>query len=475
MTSHFRHQAAVLSSLLPRQGEDADLWSVRRRLRDYAKVGRQLFLQRIIIYSFAITLAGAYYDWGVATLFYCLVGLVEVFDGRVFLSILRTRRWSSQSNKTAMLQIYAGTVLSALAIAGFSISLAILQGPWDGHFLAHFILFSAAVFACINNRHFLGVLAVRLAIYTAAILFIPLRDIWLVRPPLSSDIWLHFFTVLFVLGFIFECARSFLVGYSQYLVGRKALEDEHERTKAAYLAKSRFLSTVSHELRTPLTSIKGSLEIVNSGMLGEPPEKFKRPLDVAVRNSRRLADLVDDLLLLQKGEAGEIDYNFDIQDFGAAVCETIEAFRPYAERKGISLISDVRAGVNWARFDSKRIDQVIVNILSNAVKFSNESGAVTISMMTKGPFVRLSIKDDGIGIPEEAREKVFEEFQQINSSSTRAHEGTGLGMTISKQIMKAHQGSIDFESKLGSGTVFSIELYEEEEPLSHAEPDSRVA
>ncbi|MHA6327070.1 sensor histidine kinase [Roseivivax sp. CAU 1753] len=455
--------------------DSADLWSVRRRLREYAKIGRQLFLQRVIIYSMAITLAGAYYNWRVAIIFYFVVALVELYDSRVFLSILSTRTWSLMHVRGAMIRIYIGTILSSLAISGFSISLAVLQGPLDGHFLSHFLLFSAAVFACINNRHFVGVLVARLILYGLTILFIPIRDIFLIKPPVSSEIWLHFFTVIFVLGFIFECGRSFIVGYNQYLVSRQELEVEHERTKAAYVAKSRFLSTVSHELRTPLTSIKGSLDIINSGILGEPSEKLKKPLDVAARNSHRLADLVDDLLLLQKGEAGEIEYIFEVHDFGAAALEAVERFRPFAERQGISLVSSVQIGERWARFDTKRVDQVITNMLSNAVKFSKIEGVVTVSMSSDGQNVRLSIKDEGHGIPEEAREKVFEEFQQIDSSSTRAHEGTGLGLTISRQIMQAHNGLIDFKSQMGVGTIFFIELREEDEPITMVTADERVA
>ena len=444
------------------------LWADRRRLRDYAKVGRMLLLQRIVIYSAAIFLAGAYYDWWVALVFYALTLAAEIYDGATFRKILVTRQWDEDAVRRSMRGIYVGTTISAAVISAFTISVAVQQGPETGHFMPLFMLFSAAVFAAINNHHFLRVLALRLTIYVATILYIPIRDLWIVQPPLSSELWLHFFTVLFVLGFIVECSRSFLVGYSNYLRNLHKLEREHERTKAAYDAKTQFLSTVSHELRTPLTSIKGSLEIISSGVLGNPPEKMAKPLDIATRNARRLADLVNDLLLLQKAEAGKIDYYFEIADVGDLVQEVIERFRPFADRRNISITADPEAEGHWARFDKVRLDQVITNLLSNATKFSYDDGEVRVLLSHHEGNVRISVADDGIGIAETSRPKIFQEFSQVDSTNARKFEGTGLGLNISKRIVEAHGGEIGFTSKLGVGSTFFIDLPEEDAPAQDA-------
>lgn len=454
-------------------GDRASLWANRRRLRGYAKTGRNLLLQRVGIYSAAIFLAGAYYDWRIALASYALVWAAEAFDGAAFRKILRTRQWDAATVRRSMRDIYVGTVFSSAVISFFCVSVAIQQGTKTGHFMPLFMLFSAAIFAAINNRHFLPVLALRIAIYVATILFIPIRDLWIEAPPLSSELWLHFFTVIFVLGFIVDCSRSFVTGYSDYLRNRRALEEEHERTKAAYHAKTQFLSTVSHELRTPLTSIRGSLEIINSGVLGEAPEKMRKPLDIAMRNSRRLADLVGDLLLLQKAEAGKIDFFFGIQDVGKLVNEAVERIRPYAERKNATIISDVAAGEFWARFDWNRLDQVITNLLSNASKFSDENAEVRVSLRRHNEYVRVSVADQGIGIAESERDLVFEEFRQLDSSNTRKFEGTGLGLNICKRIIEAHEGNIDFTSTLGVGTTFFVDLHEEDEPMQ--DTDSKAA
>lgn len=441
------------------------LWASRRRLSDYAKVGRNLLLQRIEIYSAAIFLAGAYYNWKLALLFYALVWAGEAYDVATFRNILSTRQWNRGTVRRFMREIYAGTAISSTVIALFCVSVSGLQGPDNGHFMPLFMLFSASVFAAINNHHFLPVLVFRLAIYVAAILFIPIRDLVIVQPPLSSELWLHFFTVIFVLMFVVECSRSFLVGYSTYLRGRRELEEEHERTKAAYQAKTQFLSTVSHELRTPLTSIKGSLEIISSGVLGQPPEKMSKQLDIATRNTRRLAELVNDLLLLQKAEAGKIEFSFEICDLGELVNEAVERFRPFADRKNISIALDAPVGEYWARFDRMRLDQVITNLLSNAAKFSDEHAEVRVTLKRQGDMLRVAVSDDGIGISDGARSKLFEEFSQVDSSNTRKFEGTGLGLNISKRIIEAHQGQIDFSSKLGVGSTFFIDLHEEDAPI----------
>jgi len=440
------------------------LWADRRRLRDYAKVGRMLLLQRIVIYSAAIFLAGVYYDWWIALITYAFTLAAEIYDGATFRRILVTRQWTDNAVRRSMRDIYVGTVISAVVISAFTISVAVQQGPETGHFMPLFMLFSAAVFAAINNHHFLPVLALRLTIYVAAILFIPIRDLWIVRPPLTSELWLHFFTVLFVLGFIVECSRSFLVGYSNYLRNLHNLEREHERTKAAYKTKTQFLSTVSHELRTPLTSIKGSLEIISSGILGDPPEKMAKPLDIATRNARRLADLVNDLLLLQKAEAGKIDYFFENADVGDLVQEVVERFRPFADRRNISITTDPEATGHFARFDKVRLDQVITNLLSNATKFSYDDGEVRVMLSRHDGNVRISVADDGIGISDASRPKIFQEFSQVDSTNARQFEGTGLGLNISKRIVEAHGGVIDFTSKPGVGSTFFIDLPEEDAP-----------
>ena len=437
-----------------------DIVSLKRRLRDYAVVGRQLFLQRIIIYSAAILLAGYYYDASTALAFYAMVWLGEAFDGHVFNRILRwrDRDWSKARHYVRM--IYIGTFFSATVIAFFSISLAAQQGQ-TMHFWALFMLFSASIFACINNHQFLSVLVLRLSIYVLALLFIPIRDLVVAQPPLSSPLWLQFFTVLFVLSFIIECSRSFLVGYVKNLRYINALVAEHEKTKTAYNAKQEFLATVSHELRTPLTAIKGSLQVISSGALGPVPPKMQHLFNMANSNSESLANLVNDLLDLQRAESGRLDLHLEPIELGAMSIATVERTRPYADEFNVELKIEPPRREFWVNADRKRLEQVLVNMLSNAAKFSDPGGQVEISLAAHDGQVTLAVKDHGIGISEASFDKVFEQFSQVNSTDIRRHGGTGLGMNISRHIMQAHGGEIDFESVEGVGSTFYITMRED--------------
>jgi signal transduction histidine kinase len=439
-------------------GPELNLKSTRRRIRDYAIVGLKLFVQRIVIYTAAILLAGAYYDWVMAAIFYVLVLIGEAYDFSLFRNILSRRSWTRADVRSAMFKIYIGTIFSSIAISLFAIAFALQQNPETGHFMPMFMLVSASIFATMNNHHFPPVLATRLAIYVSAILFIPIHALFITSAPLNSDVWLHFFTVIFVLGFLVELAREFIAKYNHSLKIRLDLEREHQQTKAAYIAKTEFLGTVSHELRTPLTSIKGGLELINSGALGELPEKMSRPLEIAVNNTRKLATLVDDLLLLQSAESGKLSFKFESNDIDELVAQTVERFMPYAESAKVAIRVESQQDGSLVKCDAKRIEQVITNLLSNAAKFSHEQGDITISIEKMGESFRVSVADNGIGIPDGSETNIFEAFGQLDSSDTRKFQGTGLGLNISKRIVEAHGGQIGYTSILGQGSTFFFDL-----------------
>jgi signal transduction histidine kinase len=411
-----------------------------------------------VIYTAAILLAGAYYDWVTAAFFYVLVLIGEAYDFFVFRNILGRRTWMQADISRSMVKIYVGTIFSSTAISLFAISFASQQSPETGHFMPMFMLVSASIFATMNNHHFLPVLATRLTIYVSAILFVPIYDLWITSATLQSEVWLHFFTVIFVLGFLLELAREFISSYNHRLKVRLDLEREHQKTKAAYIAKTEFLATVSHELRTPLTSIKGGLEMINSGALGELPEKMSRPLEIAVKNTRKLASLVDDLLLLQSAESGKLSFKFESVDIDELVAQTVERFMPFAESAKVGITVESKQDGSLVKCDANRIEQVITNLLSNAAKFSNEQGDITISIEKMGDSVRVSVADNGIGIPDGSDAKIFEEFGQLDSSDTRKFQGTGLGLNISKRIVEAHGGQIGYTSILGEGSTFFFDL-----------------
>ena len=211
---------------------------------------------------------------------------------------------------------------------------------------------------------------------------------------------------------------------------------------------------------------KGALDVLNSGALGPVPDRMKGPLDVAGRNSHRLATLVSDLLLLQRAESGKIEINPEAADLGAMLRDIVDRFGPFAESMKAEIYLDLPSEPLWSRIDPSRFDQVISNLLSNAAKFSKEgAGHVRVSLKASGDKARIAISDNGEGIPEEFHDKVFQEFQQAAQYETRRHEGSGLGLSIAKRIVDAHGGRIWFTAEPGRGTTFTIELDRAQEPL----------
>lgn len=222
--------------------------------------------------------------------------------------------------------------------------------------------------------------------------------------------------------------------------------------------KSEFISTVSHELRTPLTSIKGALGIINSEVLGELPPKLKNLTQLAHKNTERLILLVNDLLDVEKIQAGKIDLNLSKVNLTAVVKESIAMNQTYA--------SQLKVGIELAEFvedyfvkgDSNRLLQVMANLISNAAKYSPANDVIKINLTLCDNLVRVSVSDNGDGIPPEYRSKIFQKFSQIDASDRRQKGGTGLGLNITKAIVEYHGGTIDFISEVNKGATFFFKL-----------------
>jgi signal transduction histidine kinase len=238
---------------------------------------------------------------------------------------------------------------------------------------------------------------------------------------------------------------------------------------SALQIKSQFVSVVSHELRTPLTSIKGSLDLLNSGAMGPVPDNMAPLVELAAKNSLRLSNLINDILDFQKIEAGEMSYRFDQVDVRALVNEAIGSNAGYADSLGITIVADMPApdGAHVLGDDS-RLMQVMSNMISNALKFSPAGGKVIVGYENTGDAVRIFVEDHGEGIAPNSKKKVFDRFSQLDSSDQRKVGGTGLGMNISKQIVDQHNGTIDYVSEPGKGTIFfvTLDLYD---PISDSD------
>ena len=237
--------------------------------------------------------------------------------------------------------------------------------------------------------------------------------------------------------------------------------------------KSEFISIVSHELRTPLTSIKNSLDILMSGRCGEITPSADKFLSMAMRNVQRLSGIINDLLDLSKIEAGKMDFNFVPLNINTVIDYVKSALSEVAKSKGLNLITEETDNLPEITADSQRLEQVLTNLVSNAIKFTPENKTIKISSsivnskdikineyfkdsikLTDGDYVEVCVEDEGIGIAEKDLLHAFDKFAQIENSLSRKAGGTGLGLPIAKQLLEAHNGAIWCDSELNKGSKF---------------------
>ena len=222
--------------------------------------------------------------------------------------------------------------------------------------------------------------------------------------------------------------------------------------------KDEFVSTVSHELRTPLTSIHGALGLVLSGALDELPEKVNELLETADRNTERLMHLINDILDMQKIEAGKLEYSFSQINLLDTIEKSLTDNLSYAKQYHVNIQLGDKVDDVIVKVDPLRLAQIMSNLLSNAAKFSNKNSTIFIHTNINNKLAKISVVDTGEGIPEEYFDKIFSKFSQYDASATKEKGGTGLGLAISKQMIEAMGGSIDFTSTIGKGTSFNIYL-----------------
>ena len=234
--------------------------------------------------------------------------------------------------------------------------------------------------------------------------------------------------------------------------------DVTERKRIELMQKE-FISTVSHELRTPLTSISGSLGLILGGVTGELSDKTRALITIANNNSERLIHLINDILDIEKISAGKMHFDFAVVDLLPLIKKSLEENKGYGEKLDVSftLVTGTQTEVN-VRVDEKRLLQVMSNLLSNAAKYSPSGGQVEIKVETINDNARISVHDNGKGIPEAFKPKIFNKFSQADSSDTRKKGGTGLGLNITQAIVLQLKGSINFDSDTEQGTTFYVDL-----------------
>ena len=233
----------------------------------------------------------------------------------------------------------------------------------------------------------------------------------------------------------------------------RALTAEHERLDGM---KQEFVSAVSHELRTPLTAIRGSLELLADGDVGELPPGARPVVEMASRGSQRLSRLVDDIIDLERLESGTFGFDPTSLDLLPLLHEATGSLAPLAREAGVEV--SVAAVCAQVHCDGDRIAQAMVNLVGNALKFTPPGGRVDVTSVIRGREVRVSVADTGRGIPAAELSAVFERFHQVEPDDARQHAGTGLGLSITRRIVEANGGRIWVESECGTGSTFHFTL-----------------
>jgi signal transduction histidine kinase len=214
---------------------------------------------------------------------------------------------------------------------------------------------------------------------------------------------------------------------------------------------------MSHELRTPLNAIIGFSEVLHERMFGEINDKQAEYLADILESGRHLLSLINDVLDLSKIEAGRMDLDPTEFSLPAAIDNTLTLVRERAHRRAIALERTIDEGVDKVHADERKVKQVILNLLSNALKFTPEGGRIAVSAHARDGWAEISVTDTGVGIAPEDQEAVFEEFRQVGTADKKA-EGTGLGLTLCRKFIELHGGKIWVKSEPGLGSTFTFTI-----------------
>ena len=276
----------------------------------------------------------------------------------------------------------------------------------------------------------------------------------IITPPFWATSWAYAFYFLLILGVLYSIRRYELNRAklaNQVKLDEVKLKEREETDRM----KSRFFANISHEFRTPLTLIKGPAERISRNSSGEETEK---QTDVIKRNADRLLGLINQLLDLSKLEAGKLELKASKQNIVSFVKGITMSFESVAEGKDIALKVIPDKEQIELYFDKEKMTKIMTNLLSNAFKFTPDGGQITVSLNEYDNIIRVKVRDTGIGISNEELPKLFDRFYQVDSSQTREHEGTGIGLALTKELVELHHGTISVDSKLNEGTKFTIEL-----------------
>lgn len=237
------------------------------------------------------------------------------------------------------------------------------------------------------------------------------------------------------------------------------LNDALQRLSELSQMKANFVANISHELRTPLTHVKGYLELLVTESLGKISDEQRHALQVSQRAGTRLESLIEDLIMFSLASRGEMSMKLDKVDIRRIVSLAANSAMNKAEERGVKVFADAAESIPSVQADSEKIGWVLNQLLDNGIKFTPSGGSVVVALKEEGShLVAVSVTDTGIGIPQSRLKEVFEPFHQLDASSTRHYGGTGLGLSLVRQIIEAHGSLLDVQSMEGKGSTFKFPL-----------------
>jgi len=255
-----------------------------------------------------------------------------------------------------------------------------------------------------------------------------------------------------------SATRAPLRGADGRIAGIVVIARDITESRRQEQMKNEFIAIVNHELRTPLTSIVGALRLLSAGHVATQEDTAKRLLSIALQNGDRLSGIINDILDFEKINSGSMTYRQEMVSIRELVEQTIEANQVFARDFGVRLLLDGANGHDHVATDPARLGQVITNLLSNAIRFSPRGADVVVTIESTPATVRISVKDQGPGIPPEYRDRIFEKFVQVDATDARKKGGTGLGLAIAKQITAQLGGEICLDSVPDQGSCFHVTL-----------------
>jgi signal transduction histidine kinase len=256
-----------------------------------------------------------------------------------------------------------------------------------------------------------------------------------------------------------EEKREQLEGLNRKLAdSNRELNEANAQLRELSAMKEEFLALTTHDLRSPLAVISGVINFFTSGRLGDLTSEQKNMVVMMERNTQNLIELVNDLLDASKLESGTMRLDVATIELRGLVDELRQQMQPLADEKEIALADDIPEDLPPLRADRAKLRRVLVNLISNALKFTPKGGRVSLSAASAGGAVRVSVADTGVGIPEEDLRDIFDKYAQARSRATRSEKGTGLGLYITRQLVELHGGRIEVQSEVGCGSTFSFTI-----------------